>query len=119
MRKENYKIDQQEQEFLREKQKILKSMPDSVAFSREEAKLLETMTAELMEYKKICSLSELKMLCEDAERYAALDDALFLYSEERSEKNCLKQEILDTLTNITKRYKTRNEEIKDQEEKEL
>ena len=53
---------------------------------------------------------ELKMLCEDAERYAALDDALFLYSEERSEKNCLKQEILDTLTNITKRYKNKNKE---------
>lgn len=30
-------MNQQEQEFLREKQKILKSMPDSVAFSREEA----------------------------------------------------------------------------------
>lgn len=37
-------MNQQEQEFLREKQKILKSMPDSVAFSREESKLLETMT---------------------------------------------------------------------------
>ena len=60
--------------------------------------------------KRICSLSELKMLCEDAERYAALDDALFLYSEERSEKNYLKQEILDTLTNITKRYKNKNKE---------
>lgn len=48
-------MNQQEQEFLREKQ-------------------------ELLEYKRICSLSELKMLCEDAERYAALDDALFLYS---------------------------------------
>ena len=35
-------MNQQEQEFLREK--LLKSMPDSVAFSREEAKLLETMT---------------------------------------------------------------------------
>ena len=103
-------MNQQEQEFLREKQKILKSMPDSVAFSREEAKLLETMTEELLEYKRICSLSELKMLCEDAERYAALDDALFLYSEERSEKNCLKQDILDTLTNITKRYKNKNKE---------
>ena len=33
-----------------------------------------------------------------------------LYSEERSEKNCLKQEILDTLTNITKRYKNKNKE---------
>ena len=65
-------MNQQEQEFLREKQKILKSMPDSVAFPREEAKLLETMTEELLEYKRICSLSELKMLCEDAERYAAL-----------------------------------------------
>lgn len=108
--RENYKMNQQEQEFLREKQKILKSMPDSVAFSREEAKLLETMTEELLEYKRICSLSELKMLCEDAERYAALDDALFLYSEERSEKNCLKQDILDTLTNITKRYKNKNKE---------
>ena len=43
-------------------------------------------------------------------RYAALDDALFLYSEERSEKNCLTQEILDTLTNITKRYKNKNKE---------
>lgn len=103
-------MNQQEQDFLREKQKILKSMPDSVAFSREEAKLLETMTEELLEYKRICSLSELKMLCEDAERYAALDDVLFLYSEERSEKNCLKQEILDTLTNITKRYKNKNKE---------
>jgi len=103
-------MNQQEQEFLREKQKILKSMPDSVAFSREEAKFLETITEELLEYKKICSLSELKMLCEDAERYAALDDALFLYSEERSEKNCLTQEILDTLTNITKRYKNKNKE---------
>ncbi len=37
-------MNQQEQEFLREKQKILKSMPDSVAFSREEAKFLETIT---------------------------------------------------------------------------
>ena len=103
-------MNQQEQEFLREKQKILKLMPDSVAFSREEAKLLETMTEELLEYKRICSLPELKMLCEDAERYAALDNALFLYSEERSEKNCLNQEILNTLTNIAKRYKNKNKE---------
>ena len=104
-------MDQQEQNFLREKQKILKLMPDSVAFSREEAKLLEIITEELLEYRKICSLSELKMLCEDAERYSALNDAFF--SEGRSEKNYLKQEILDTLASIAKRYKTKNEELKD------
>ena len=112
-------MDQQEREFLREKQKILKLMPDSVAFSREEAKLLEIMTDELMEYKKICSLSELKMLCEDAERYSALDDALFFYSEEHAEKNCLKRDILNNLVTIAERLKVRNEELEENEEREL
>ena len=43
-------MDQQEREFLREKQKILKLMPDSITLSREEAKLLEIMLEEFLEY---------------------------------------------------------------------
>lgn len=99
---------------LREKQNELKVAPNCIPLSGEDVKYM----TELLEYKKICSISELKTLCEDAERYAELDEELFLFSEEISEKNYLEREILEMLTGIAKRYKSEDERTNEVRENE-